>query len=94
MLRQAIARVGADEDEDTGFATDEDDLEDEETTEPEGLTEAEPPVGGTDQKPTTAAWRRSLPVIRAQASAGTYPLMASRSSRSSCRKRSLSQSSR
>ena len=54
VLRQAISRVVADEDEDTEFDTDEDDLEDEETTEPEGLTEAEPPVGGTDQKPTTA----------------------------------------
>ena len=35
VLKQAISRVVADEDEDTEFATDEDDLEDEETTEPD-----------------------------------------------------------
>jgi preprotein translocase subunit YajC len=64
VLKQAIARVVDEGDEDTEFITDEDDVEDdlvaEETTgpeartEPDGLTEAEPKVSDTDQKPTGA----------------------------------------
>ncbi len=59
VLKQAIARVVVEGDEDTEFSTDEDDLEGEETTEPDGLPEAgtavEPPASETDQKPTTAS---------------------------------------
>jgi preprotein translocase subunit YajC len=56
VLKQAIARVVTDEDEDTEFTVEDDGLEDEVTTEPEPepLTDTEPPVTGTDQKPTTA----------------------------------------
>jgi preprotein translocase subunit YajC len=53
VLKQAIARVVVEGDEDTEFTT-EGDLEDEETAEPVGLTDTEPPASGTDQKPTTA----------------------------------------
>jgi preprotein translocase subunit YajC len=56
VLKQAIARVVTEEDEDTEFTTDQDELDDEVTTEPEpeALTDTEPPVTGTDPKPTTA----------------------------------------
>jgi preprotein translocase subunit YajC len=56
VLKQAIARVVTDEDEDTEFTVEDDELEEEVTTEPEPepLTDTEPPVTGTDQKPTTA----------------------------------------
>ena len=53
VLKQAISRVVSDGDEDTEFSADEDDeLDDEVTTEPDGLAEVEPPA--SDQKPTTA----------------------------------------
>jgi preprotein translocase subunit YajC len=54
VLKQAIARVVTEGDEDSEFTTDEDELDDDEIAEPEGLAEVEPPPSGTDQKPTTA----------------------------------------
>lgn len=66
VLKQAIARVVAEGDEDTEFSTDDDDddVEDdlladditgsETRTEPDGLTEAEPTASDTDQKPKAA----------------------------------------
>lgn len=70
VLKQAIARVVTDDDEDTEFIVEDDEhadvLEDEKVAEPEALaepdrliepdrlTETERPASGTDQKPTTA----------------------------------------